>query len=84
MQAKAYWNMFALYGVLPFLAHGALGYWDEAIFITVMVIFFGLMALSWVRSRSLDPEFDDETADFRQKRKNDHSPHEASDRFRLD
>lgn len=61
----------------PILAHGALGYWDEAVFITVMVIFFILMGLSWVRSRTLDPEFDDEPA---KAKKSDTTP----DRFRLD
>ncbi len=63
-----------------FLAHGALGYWDEAVFITVMVIFFVLMGLSWVRSRTLDPEFDDEPVKNAETDGTTASP----DRFRLD
>lgn len=34
------------------LAHGALGNWDEMIFLGVVVIFVILMGISWVRSRA--------------------------------
>lgn len=37
--------------MLFLLAHGALGYWDEVIFVTVIVIFLGMMVASWLRSR---------------------------------
>ncbi|MCB9451334.1 MAG: hypothetical protein H6672_07830 [Anaerolineaceae bacterium] len=37
------------------LAHGALGIWDEVIFISVAVIFLVVMGISWVRSRVTTP-----------------------------
>ena len=36
------------------LAHGALGWWDDLIFLGVIVIFIGMMIFSWFRSRSDD------------------------------
>jgi hypothetical protein len=40
---------------VPFvLAHGALGYWDELIFVSVIVIFLTMMGVSWFRSRDMD------------------------------
>jgi len=44
--------------MVPLLAHGALGYWDELIFLGVAVIFIGMMFVSWTRSRFT--EFTDE------------------------
>lgn len=44
------------------LAHGALGAWDEIIFIGVIVIFLVLMGVSWFRSRALQPDFDEPPA----------------------
>lgn len=41
------------------LAHGALGIWDEVIFIGVGVIFLIFMVVSWLRSRSLSPTWDE-------------------------
>lgn len=38
------------------LAHGALGPFDEIIFLGVGVVFFVLMGMSWLRSRDLEPE----------------------------
>lgn len=35
------------------LAHGALGNFDEVIFISVIVVFIVMMGISWVRSRDL-------------------------------
>ncbi|MCY4008898.1 MAG: hypothetical protein OXF22_04000 [Anaerolineaceae bacterium] len=35
-----------------FLAHGALGNWDELIFLTVAIAFAILMAASWLRARA--------------------------------
>lgn len=34
------------------LAHGALGDWDELIFLGVAAIFLTMMGISWVRSRN--------------------------------
>jgi hypothetical protein len=59
---------------LPFvvLAHGALGPWDEVIFLGIAVVFMIFMGISWVRSRAMEPDFedadlidDDETDDIR-------------------
>ena len=38
------------------LAHGALGVFDELIFVMVAVVFVGLIAFSWYRSRHSDEE----------------------------
>ena len=47
----------------PLLAHGALGPWDELIFLAVFVIFVIMMGVSWVRSRALgDEDLDNEPA----------------------
>lgn len=44
----------------PLLAHGALGPWDELIFLSVFVIFIIIMGVSWVRSRALgDDDLED-------------------------
>jgi hypothetical protein len=37
------------------LAHGALGPWDELIFLGVAAIFLTMMGISWVRSRTDNP-----------------------------
>lgn len=39
------------------LAHGALGYWDELIFLAVIVLFIVFMIFSWVQSRSAESEY---------------------------
>lgn len=45
---------------LKLLAHGALGPWDELIFLSVFVIFIIIMGVSWVRSRAVgDADLDD-------------------------
>jgi hypothetical protein len=42
---------------VPFiLAHGALGVFDEVIFISVVMVFIVLMVFSWIRSRNLPDE----------------------------
>ena len=41
------------------LAHGALGVYDELLFLGVAVIFVVMMAISWVRSRHQPPRLDD-------------------------
>ena len=44
------------------LAHGALGPFDEIIFIGIAVIFVAMMALSWFRSQAMtEDEFEDDT-----------------------
>lgn len=37
------------------LAHGALGAWDEVIFVSIAAIFLVMMGISWVRSRTAAP-----------------------------
>lgn len=43
------------------LAHGALGIWDEVIFISIAAIFLVVMGISWVKNRVTQPTFHDET-----------------------
>jgi hypothetical protein len=46
--------------MLPILlAHGALGPYDELIFLGVAVIFVVMMGVSWVRSRNTQPPIND-------------------------
>ena len=44
------------------LAHGALGAFDELIFAGVGVVFLVMMAVSWLRSRNLPPEDEENVA----------------------
>ena len=62
-----------------YLAHGALGNFDELIFIGVSVIFVGMMVISWIRSRNMEPEFDDEATPSQAT-----DGQENADHFRLD
>lgn len=68
-----------------FLAHGALGYWDEVIFIGIVVIFIGFMASSWIKSRNEALYTDDDTP---QTRTRDDAPTpnppDSEDRFELE
>lgn len=41
------------------VAHGALGLFDEIIFISIAIVFVLMMGISWVRSQGL-PELEDE------------------------
>lgn len=62
------------------LAHGALGSWDEIVFLSIAAIFLIVMGLSWIRSRAASPdEVDavDETAE-------DTPQPEASSHIRLE
>lgn len=61
------------------LAHGALGIWDEVIFIAVIAAFVVIMAMSWLRSRSATPH--DETTGAPRPTPGDH---DAPDRFTLE
>lgn len=60
---------------LVFVAHGALGPWDEVIFVGVGIVFFGLMVWSWIQSRQL-PETETPT--------NPETAPVDEDRFRLE
>jgi len=64
------------------LAHGALGAFDEIIFISIAVVFVGMMGFSWFRSQQLTDEMVDEdgniTEDTVQSNPND------TDRFELE
>ncbi len=42
--------------MLFILAHGALGPFDEIIFLGIAVLFLGMMGLSWLRSQQLEGE----------------------------
>jgi len=68
--------------LIPLLAHGSLGNWDELIFLGVVVIFLGLMIFSWFRSRSI--EFVDDEVTAADKLKNDERPDGQPERFQLD
>ncbi len=43
------------------LAHGALGQFDEVIFFSIAGIFIVMMGISWVKSRTTEFDFDDDT-----------------------
>lgn len=62
------------------LAHGTLGSWDEMIFLGVVVIFISMLGVSWVRSRAIEPEFEDEEDFFT----SETQPKDEADRFKLD
>ncbi|MGQ9888854.1 MAG: hypothetical protein ACUVSX_10240 [Aggregatilineales bacterium] len=56
-------------------AHGALGIWDEVVFVGVAAAFAIFMAVTWLRSRGVpEPEPPTEKAHY----------DSAPDRFRLD
>lgn len=63
------------------LAHGALGWYDELIFLGIVVIFIGMMFVSWFRSRGMDYE----NSDLMPQTINEDSiDSETSERFQLD
>ena len=45
---------------LAILAHGALGPFDEIIFVSIAVIFAVMMGISWMRSQALPEEDENE------------------------
>ncbi len=61
----------------PLLAHGALGWFDEILFIGVGLAFVAMMVRSWLRSRSLPPADDSAPQP-------DTIMSNSSDHFRLD
>jgi hypothetical protein len=68
------------------LAHGALGWWDELIFLGIIVIFIGMMIVSWFRSRDMEFEQNDLLPqEPRSSRADDDRPAQESDeRFVID
>lgn len=67
------------------LAHGALGWWDEIIFAGVAIIFLVMMGVSWVRSRTEPPDLDAARADDPAPDADSPGPDgDPSDRFQLD
>jgi len=42
------------------LAHGALGVFDEIIFVSIAIVFIGMMAVSWFKSQQLPDDEADE------------------------
>ncbi len=40
----------------PILAHGALGPFDEIIFLGIAVVFLGMMGVSWLRSQQIEDD----------------------------
>lgn len=61
------------------LAHGALGAFDEIIFLGVGVVFLVMMGISWLKSRNMKPEFNDPSIPAKVK-----SPEQQPDRFKLE
>ncbi|MBL8162197.1 MAG: hypothetical protein JNJ61_09455 [Anaerolineae bacterium] len=59
------------------LAHGALGIWDEVIFLSLAAIFLVMMGISWFRSRAATPEDDIPAPDHA-------TEPQSTDRFQLD
>ena len=43
--------------------HGALGYWDELIFVGVAVVFTVVVGLVWWSSRRFEPEYEEEVGE---------------------
>jgi hypothetical protein len=73
------------------LAHGALGPYDELIFLSIAAIFLIFMGISWVKSRNTRPEFGDTEEvqegqrDLPQKADEQATePADTPERFRLD
>ncbi len=66
-----------------FLAHGALGPWDEIIFLGVIVVFLMFMGRSWLQSTRTEADPEDQpnpnTTDPASEQ-----PEAQTDRFRMD
>jgi hypothetical protein len=62
------------------LAHGALGPFDEIIFLGVGVVFLVMMGISWLKSRNVPPEFDESQATAESQSADPAQP----DRFKLE
>lgn len=68
-------------GMSGVLAHGAVGAWDEVVYLMVAAIFIAIMGVSWMRSRNTEYDFDDEVVADSDFAENDEP---APDRFQLD
>ncbi len=67
------------------LAHGALGAWDEIIFLGIALIFIGLMGLTWIRSQTIKIEDEEEEPQTPAHRlKKDKKAPRTPDHFKLD
>ncbi len=66
------------------LAHGALGPYDELIFLGAAAIFLIMMGISWVKSRNTRPEFDEVDEGQRESSETADPSAQTPDRFRLD
>ena len=53
------------------LAHGALGPFDEIIFLGIALVFLGMMGVSWLRSQALEDEALESDADVTEPQPND-------------
>jgi hypothetical protein len=70
--------------ILPiYPAHGALGIFDELIFLGIAVVFLIFMGITWVRSRAEQPAFDDEPDVFEPDPAQP-APDDPAERFKLD
>ncbi|MCC6614297.1 MAG: hypothetical protein IT320_12520 [Anaerolineae bacterium] len=69
---------------MPFvIAHGALGSFDELIFVGVGIVFVAIMIFSWWRSRNASSETLDEL-NAKIAPHDPATPPDAADRFRLE
>ena len=50
------------------LAHGALGAFDELVFLGIALVFIGMMAVSWYRSQHIILEEDDKPKNERHRK----------------
>jgi hypothetical protein len=60
------------------LAHGALGAFDEMIFLGIAIVFLGLMGVSWLKSRNMPDELEEKSTESTPDQEA-----ESPDRFRL-
>lgn len=66
-----------------FVAHGALGGFDELIFAGVAVVFVVMMGVSWMRSRAFEPEWEEDAVDGQSSEQSSEQS-EMTERFPLD
>lgn len=64
---------------VPILAHGALGVFDELIFLGVALVFLALMGITWYKARNAPPDLDDAPADS-----SPQTESKSPERFRLE
>jgi hypothetical protein len=70
--------------LIAFTAHGALGAFDEVIFLGVAGLFLAMMGVSWFRSRDLAPELDEADEASASSDGQTSQPPASEDRFKLD